>query len=113
MQLILPLPPSANRYYRNVRGVMVKSAEARAYRIAVGRAMLEKEVEILSGALSVTLRVFRARKSGDLDNRIKIALDSLNGVCWHDDKQVEEIHAYRFDDAFNPRLEISVLILDK
>jgi Holliday junction resolvase RusA-like endonuclease len=58
--------------------------------------------------LSVTFRVFRPVRRGDLDNRLKISQDALKGICFADDKQIVEIHAYRFDDKANPRIEIDL-----
>ena len=31
----------------------------------------------------------------DVDNACKLALDALNGVAWHDDAQVTELHAIK------------------
>ena len=54
------------------------------------------------------LRGLRPQRSGDLDNRLKCLLDSLNGIAWSDDGQIVEIHAYRHDDKKNPRVEIEI-----
>lgn len=35
-------------------------------------------------------------KFGDIDNHIKQCCDALNGIAWHDDSQVSEIHATKF-----------------
>ena len=63
---------------------------------------------LLDGDLSVTFRVFRPKKIGDLDNRLKISQDALKGICFADDKQIIEFHAFRFDDKANPRIEIDL-----
>jgi Holliday junction resolvase RusA-like endonuclease len=63
---------------------------------------------ISDGQVAVTLRVYRPRKSGDLDGRIKIVLDALQGVAYRDDSQVVALHAYRFDDKARPRVEVEV-----
>jgi Holliday junction resolvase RusA-like endonuclease len=60
------------------------------------------------GPVSVSLRVFRPRKIGDLDNLLKVLLDSLKGYAFEDDKQVVEIQAVRFDDKENPRVEVGI-----
>ena len=108
MRLILPLPPSSNRYWRNYRGVTMISDEARAYKTEVWATAKQAGVEVLEGDVIVSIDLYRARKAGDLDNRIKVTLDALNGIAWRDDKQVAEIHARRFDDKANPRLEVLV-----
>ena len=64
--------------------------------------------------LGLSVRVFRSREQGDLDNFVKSALDACNGVLWADDWQVR-----RFGECFvesiakkQERLEIDVWTLD-
>ena len=52
--------------------------------------------------------MFRPKRIGDLDNRLKASQDALKVICFADDKQIIEIHAFRFDDAKNPRIEIDI-----
>ena len=105
IDLILPEPPSANRYWRVFRGRAVTSAEARAYK---RRVALTSRCRPLDGPVAVTVRWFRGRKAGDLDNRLKCLLDALKGVAFADDRQVAEIHAYRYEDRVTPRVEVRV-----
>ena len=109
MRLTLPLPPSANRYWRNYRGVMVVSDEARAYKAGIRESAIEQGAFVLTGPVAVKVNVYRSRKSGDLDNRLKVCLDSLKGLAFVDDAQVVEIHAYRFDDKNNGRIEVEIM----
>lgn len=104
----LPYPPSANRYWRNVNGRMVVSASARAYKEEVGWMIRPKVKDPLPGDIYVRVRIFRPRKIGDLDNTLKVLLDSLKGIVFLDDEQVVEIRANRFDDKANPRAEVIV-----
>lgn len=108
--LLLHMPPSANRYWRvGKQGRLYVSDEAQAYKDDA--AMLARSQglkEPLEGDVAISCRFFRARRSGDLDNRLKVLIDALKGVAYHDDKQITEIHAYRFDDAKNPRVEIEI-----
>jgi crossover junction endodeoxyribonuclease RusA len=107
----LPYPPSANRYWRNVKGRMVLSADARQYKHdAALYARDQRVTEPATGPLAVALVFYRPRKSGDLDNRIKVCLDALNGIAWSDDDQVVELHAYRRDDKAEPRVTVSVSV---
>lgn len=106
IHLTLPFPPSSNRYWRVFRGHAVKSAEARAYQEAVF--YTARGVEPLEGDLSIALRFFRPAKRGDLDNRIKQLCDSLQGIAYHDDKQIARLEAERFDDKKNPRVEVTI-----
>lgn len=103
----LPMPPSANRYWRRgANGTTYVSDEAQEYKDAVYYQLIRQRP--VDGDMKITMRIYRARKSGDLDNRIKIVLDALNGIIYHDDKQIVEIHAYRHDDAKRPRVEVEI-----
>lgn len=91
----LPYPPSANRYWRNFRGRMVRSREATAYIAEVQGIMRGRLPE--TGDVALDLEVVRPRRSGDLDNSLKVVLDSLRGSLYVDDRQVVELHAWRAD----------------
>ena len=106
--ITLPYPPSANRYYRNFRGRMVRSQEAEAYRIGVGWQCNLAGIVPLHGDLRVSLDFYRPAKRGDLDNLLKVVFDSLNGYAYGDDQQIVEIHAMRHDDKADPRVEVVI-----
>lgn len=108
MRLVLPMPPTANLYWRLVGGRLVISAEARAYKKLVDSAVRGAGYRRLEGPVKVSMDVFRQRKSGDLDNRQKCVLDALQGHLYGNDSQIVEIHARRFEDKANPRVEIVV-----
>lgn len=106
MTLVLPYPPSANRYWRHARGRTYLSADALAYREAVGWQCQTHRIAPQTGPVVLTLRYYRPARRGDLDNRLKQLLDSLQGHLFNDDAQVVEIHAYQADDKHNPRVEV-------
>lgn len=120
IHLTLPYPPSANQLWRTVpmgsakgRVGNVLSAEYKAFKKAVaGEVKFAGIVPFVGVPLSVTIRIYRPRKSGDLDGRIKGLLDSLNELAWADDSHIVEIHAFRFDDKANPRAEITIAAMD-
>jgi crossover junction endodeoxyribonuclease RusA len=110
MVLTLPEPPSANRYWRIYRGRAVVSAEAKAYKATVhdearraGYRPFGPDVRV-----KVSLYWYRAKRMGDLDNRIKVTLDALRGVLYADDKQVVVIHAERIERPREGRLFVMV-----
>lgn len=113
MKLVLPYPPSANRYWRSDRGrAPHRSEEAKAYKLAVGMVVTQQgtqAIEVHRGPVAVTVAVYRPRKSGDLDNRLKVLLDALKGIAFEDDEQVVRIEATRHDDKANPRVEVEVV----
>lgn len=101
MRLILPYPVSANRYWRIWRNRAVRSAEAAAYKETVRRIAQEAGAMPSEGFVAVRLRLIpKANKDGsanktviDLDNALKVALDALQGVAYHNDRQVRRIAA--------------------
>lgn len=104
----LPYPPSANRYWRHSNGRTYRSEHARSYITDVVFEAARQRVRCISGPVSVTLRFYRPLRSGDLDNRIKVLLDALNKIAYDDDADIVELHAYRYDDKLNPRVEVEV-----
>lgn len=111
VELTLPEPPSANRYYRHARGRTYRSAEATAY---IARVVGEvRKTPVLEGPVKVTLHWHRSRRSGDLDNRAKVIFDALNGLVWGDDAQVVELHMYRHDSPKAGRLDLIAETMDE
>jgi crossover junction endodeoxyribonuclease RusA len=104
----LPWPPSANRYWRMWQGRMVVSSEARQYKLDVAARARLAGLRPTDNPVCISLDLYRPAKRGDLSNRIKIVEDALQGVAYHDDSQVIELHARRFDDKKNPRVEITI-----
>ncbi len=113
IKLTLPYPPSVNNLYFNRWGKRVLSDAGRRFKSDAGVLAILQGAKILTGDLSVTFRVFRPKRIGDLDNRLKISQDALKGICFEDDKQIIEIHAFRFDDKINPRIEIDLKELER
>jgi Holliday junction resolvase RusA-like endonuclease len=58
----------------------------------------------------VTLRAYGARKNADMDNVLKGVLDACKGICWNDDKQVDDKRAIRCEGG-DPRVEVEVEVL--
>lgn len=110
VRMILPIPPSSNRYWRTSKeGFTFVSTEAKDYKRRV--AFIAGLDTLIYSEVSVTLRIFRERRAGDLDNKLKVLFDSLQGVVIADDKQIVEIHAFRFDDRKHPRVEVEIKAL--
>lgn len=94
---IIGSPPSANRYWRTKaigkRVITYVSDEAKQFkRDMYYMARAAKVVKTLSPvSVSITWHRKTAKSTGDIDNRIKVILDSLNGIAWDDDKQVHRL----------------------
>jgi len=110
MILTLPVPPSSNRWWRNVKGRMVKSREAREYQETAATLALMSRMELIEKPteVAVTIHWYREALRGDLDKRYSIMLDALQGIAFENDSQIAEIHAYRSLDRLNPRMEVMV-----
>lgn len=106
--IVLPLPPSANRYWRSYRGRVTVSEDAKTYKRGVAMAATHAGFRPYTCAVAVRLHVYRARKAGDLDNFAKVTLDALRGIAYNDDDQIVELHLWRHDDKNNPRIEVEI-----
>lgn len=113
--LTLDVPPSSNVYWKVWRNRAVRSAAAEAYCNKVLLHARNRNIRPLplKTPVSVTLRWFRAIRAGDLDNRLKVALDALQGAVLVNDSQVVELHAYRYEDPEHPRVEVEIERLDE
>jgi crossover junction endodeoxyribonuclease RusA len=95
----LPYPISANRYWRNFRGRIVRSSEAVAYKERVAWENARSKPLCSNVAVIVTLQPKLTKKGEasktviDLDNALKVALDALQGVAYNNDKQIRKISA--------------------
>lgn len=108
INLILPYPPTTNSIWRHYRGATVLSRKYQAYKVEVAYLAGLQQAPKLCGPLAVTGHVYRPRKIGDVDGSIKALLDSLNGICYEDDKQITELHWFRHDDKQDPRAELTI-----
>lgn len=112
LRLELPEPPSANRYVRAGRGRYYTPDAVKDYRRVVGKAYVAQfrtmQPAFPTGNISLTIEWRRRIKKGDLDNRSKVTLDALSGVCYTDDAQITELHLYRRDDKANPGCTVTI-----
>jgi len=108
MKITLDVGPSANRYWRMVQGRMIRSREANDYKAYAGLICNTAGLQPLDGDVRVRIDVYRKARRSDLDNALKVVLDCLQGYAYHNDAQIVEIHARRYDDPRNPRVEITV-----
>lgn len=104
-RISLPYPPSANDYWVYVRGRVVPSKTAAAYKMLVAR--LAAGMMPLVGEVVGEFVLYRPRKAGDLGNRLKVVEDALQGHAYLDDAQISEYRVFkRLEDPDNPRVEL-------
>lgn len=104
-QLILPMPPSANRYWRHVGGRVYVSREARDYRELVAIIGAGADISLRTCDVRVEVTVRRVHKRGDIDNYLKVLLDALQGVMYDDDKRIKEVSVKIIDVKRQPGWE--------
>ena len=86
----LPYPPSINHYWRRVGPRTLISREGRRFRKNVMAILAAMQIEPMSGALEVDVKVFPPdRRRRDVDNVQKALLDALeHGGAYTDDSQI-------------------------
>lgn len=118
IRMTLPLPPSANRYWRSTvvhgRPRVLVSRDGREY---------QRRAELLAAAqlgpgrphylkgtrLRAHLLVVTPTWAGDTDNRVKPTLDALQGLVYAKDSQVVDLgRVVRAVDRERPRVDVLV-----
>lgn len=107
MKINLPYPPSSNRYWRSFRGRVVVSEEARAYKDAVGLLANVANLQPITGEVILSIHIRRPAKRRDIDNHLKVTIDSLQGYLYKNDSQIVELHAIMVDDKHNPGITVT------
>lgn len=134
IELTLPYPISANRYWRSFvprghqRAIVTLSDEAKAYKQEVGWLAKKAGVrEPITGRVAVAIRLYpkrpqdwerRARKNPlawdddvqclDLDNANKVLFDALKGIAIEDDRWVRRINAERMEPDGGARVVVVI-----
>lgn len=68
--------------------------------------------EPMNCPLTIEIKLyFKRGGKHDIDNFGKILLDSLTGIVWVDDSQIEQMIVSKFIDKSNPRIEIDITSL--
>ena len=82
---------------------VIKSSKALSYSQAF---KLQCKGTPMDGDLTVTMTIYYASRRPDLDE--SLILDLLQGIAYHNDRQVKEKHIYWGLDKEQPRCEIEV-----
>lgn len=97
--VVLPYPPSANRYLRHTARGTYRTAEANEYRTKAGWLAKAAGARLTAGPVDLTVTLHpkltaKGRASGtvlDLSNCLKVAEDALQGIAFENDRQVKRI----------------------
>lgn len=72
-----------------------------------------KKSGILTSPLSLEIDLyFKDKRKHDIDNFNKLILDSLEGIIFKDDSQIEELKIRKFYDKLDPRVEVIIKVLN-
>ncbi|ABE61204.1 endodeoxyribonuclease RusA [Nitrobacter hamburgensis X14] len=100
-------PVSVNQLYRGRRFLTTDGKRTKLLNAVSARKQYRGAP--LEGPVCVELQVyFKSKASSDIDNVCKAALDSLTGILWKDDRQIQELHAYKLQDKLRPRIELTL-----
>lgn len=97
--VVLPYPPSTNRYLRHTGRGTYRTGEADRYREAAGWLAKAAGARLETGPVELsimlhprlTLKGKASKTRLDLDNALKVAIDALQGVAYANDNQVQRI----------------------
>ena len=65
--------------------------------------------KLLEGDIKLQIKLyFGTKRKCDIDNFNKLSFDSLTGIVWKDDSQVQELTIKKGYDKSNPRIELTI-----
>lgn len=118
LNITLPMPPSTNSAYKNVRGKgRVKTGKAMEWSSRATTALIKQgygnwRPEPLKAPYKAVLELyFDSRRKCDIANREKLAIDLLVSMkLIEDDCNIDEMVIRRMPmDKLNPRVEIEII----
>lgn len=91
--------------------------KTRMYEELVAWCARSAKVQPANGALRVEMRIYVSRKAkrrSDIDNIQKSTFDGLNGIAYHDDSQIEDVHAVfvPVDHETEERVEVEIFEME-
>lgn len=107
-------PISTNNCYYNMKiNIRVLTAKAKALKEDyTWQAKMQCKHSPLSEDLEVFIKIyFGTKRKVDWDNYHKLTMDSLTGIIWVDDSQIQKATVEKFYDKENPRIEVCYKLL--
>lgn len=110
IRLILPFPPSVNRYWRHVGRRTLISREGRQFRERVCTALARRGLQALSCDLAVAVQLYPPdRRRRDADNYFKAALDALEHAgIYENDSQIAHLEVDKNDPEPGGRTVVEI-----
>lgn len=113
--IVLPWPPSVNRYYRSLSkgklaGRVLVSKEGRTYREEAALILGRRRLPMIRDRVRVTIEAFPPdRRRRDLDNLLKASLDALVfGGAIEDDSLIDDLRIRRGEVREGGELHIHI-----
>lgn len=106
------MPISTNQLYQG-RKFLTKKGKANKEAIAWEAKVQMTSKMLLKGPIKATVRLFWPdRRNHDIEN-LKALFDSLSGIAYEDDGQIQELHIFKSISKLDPRTEIEVSVLEQ
>ena len=107
-------PQSTNHIYKRTGSRIYMTSKAKELKESYQwQAKDQWDEDILDGNLGINIRLFFSdNRRRDWDNWHKISIDSLEGIVFEDDSQIQEAFIEKDIDRDNPRIEIDIYELD-
>lgn len=86
--LFAPLPQSVNAMYNRTGRNVRKSDTAKAYQHLLGYAFNLVDVQPIDGLVDMTVNWYFKTMRSDIDNRVKLLMDALEGHMYANDNQI-------------------------
>ena len=97
MIFVLPIPILLNQLYKpiisNGKPSLIKNKKAKDYEAIIKALALKQKIKCLEDVpISLKIDLLRKNKANDIDcdGILKLLLDSLEGICYNNDKQICE-----------------------
>lgn len=113
LNLTLPMPVSVNQYYRAIlRGRIccsILSKKGREFKERIANLVSDSQKQPTDKPVMVVIKLYPPdRRKRDLDNYLKSLLDSLTGIAYVDDSQINCLAISREDVVKGGKVEIKI-----
>lgn len=103
-------PVSVNKRYTISRGRNILSNEYRSAKEAMQwEAKSQWQGEPLDDDVTVNILLHLDSKRPDIDGYLKIILDSIDGIAYHNDRQITELTVHKLHNKKHPHVVVQVL----
>ncbi len=103
------LPPAINDTYKTGNGRFYKDKEAETAQFQIwAEAKSQYSGKPLTNPVALDILFYFKDKRRDIDSGIKALLDCLSGVCYEDDRQIEQLYVRKNYSKKDPRCEVTI-----